>query len=146
MLCRCFFLLVLDSPVRKTSGRLSRDCLVENQGVFVINYRFRKFKFSHISWNFSKSARKCFHFFRQNDRPMSADSEKPNIIGGNWMKYCTVAKSVGRRRPIWTSVVVCARAACALRPVRSIPVGIFLNHDAQSAAQTTSFWLRSELP
>ena len=77
---------------------------------------------------------------------MSADSEKPNIVGGNWMKYCAVAKSVGRSRPIWTSVVVCARVACALRPVRSIPVAIFLNHDAQSAAQTTSFWLRFELP
>ena len=33
MLCCCFFLLVLGSPVRKTSGRLSRDCLEENQGV-----------------------------------------------------------------------------------------------------------------
>ena len=77
---------------------------------------------------------------------MSADSEKPNIIGGNWTKYCTVAKSVGRSRPIWTSVVVCARVACALRPVQSIPVAIFLNHDAQSAAQTTRFRLRSELP
>ena len=41
---------------------------------------------------------------------MSADSEKPNIIGGNWTKYCTGAKSVGRGRPIWTSVVVRARA------------------------------------
>ena len=37
---------------------------------------------------------------------MSADSEKPYIIGGNWMKYCTMAKSMGggsdlkvRRRP-----------------------------------------------
>ena len=35
---------------------------------------------------------------------MSADSEKPNIIGGNWTKYCTVANlwvGVGRfeRRP-----------------------------------------------
>ena len=50
---------------------------------------------------------------------MSADSEKPNIIGGNWTKYCTVAKSVGRGRPIWRSVVVCARVACALRPVQS---------------------------
>ena len=30
---------------------------------------------------------------------MSADSEKPNIIGDNWMKYCTVAKSVRRSRP-----------------------------------------------
>ena len=57
---------------------------------------------------------------------MSADSEKPNIIGGNWMKYCTVAKSMGRSGPIWTSVVVCARVACALQPVRSIPVAIFL--------------------
>ena len=45
---------------------------------------------------------------------MSADSEKPNIIGGNWTKYCTVAKSVGRGRPIWTSVVVGARASLAL--------------------------------
>ena len=45
---------------------------------------------------------------------MSADSEKPNIIGGNWTKYWTVAKSVGRGRPIWTSVVVRARASLAL--------------------------------
>ena len=29
--------VVLGSSVRKTSGRLSRDCVVENQGVFVIN-------------------------------------------------------------------------------------------------------------
>ena len=42
------------------------------------------------------------------------------------MKYCTMAKSMGRSRPIWTSVVVCARVACAMRPVRSIPVAIFL--------------------
>ena len=48
---------------------------------------------------------------------MSADSEKPNLIGGNWMKYCTVAKFMSQSRPIWTSVVVCARVACALRPV-----------------------------
>ena len=66
---------------------------------------------------------------------MSADSEKPNIIGGNWTKYCTAAKFVGRGRPIWKSVVVRARArvACALWPVQSIPVAIFLNQDAQSA-------------
>ena len=72
---------------------------------------------------------------------MSADSEKPNIIRGNWTKYCTVAKSVGRGRPVSTSVVVRARArvACALRPVESIPVAIFLNHDVQSAAQMTCF-------
>ena len=77
---------------------------------------------------------------------MSADSKKPNIIGGNWTKYCTVAKSVGRGRPIGTSAVVHARVACALRPVQSIPVAIFLNHAAQSAVQTTRFRLRSELP
>ena len=45
---------------------------------------------------------------------MSADSGKPNIIGGNWTKYCTVAKSVDRGRPIWTSVVVRARARASL--------------------------------
>ena len=56
---------------------------------------------------------------------MSADSRKPKITGGNWMKYCTVAKSMRRSRPIWTSVVVRARVACALRPVRSIEVAIF---------------------
>ena len=50
-------------------------------------------------------------FFAKNDRPMSADSEKPNITGGNWTKYCTMAKSVGRGRPIWTSVVVRARGS-----------------------------------
>ena len=37
------------------------------------------------------------------------------------------------------TVVVRARVACALRAVQSIPVAIFLNHDAQSAAQTTRF-------
>ena len=31
------FSLVLGSSVRKTSGRLSRDCLEEYRGVFVIN-------------------------------------------------------------------------------------------------------------
>ena len=45
---------------------------------------------------------------------MSADSEKPNILGGNWTKYCTAAKPVGRGRPICTPVVVCARASLAL--------------------------------
>ena len=45
---------------------------------------------------------------------MSADSEKPNILRGNWTKYGTVAKSVGRGRPIWTSVVVRARARASL--------------------------------
>ena len=45
---------------------------------------------------------------------MSPDSEKLNITGGNWTKYCTVAKSVDRGRPIWTSVVVRARASLAL--------------------------------
>ena len=34
------------------------------------------------------------------------------IIGGNWTKYCTVAKSVGQGRRIWTSVVI---RACRLR-------------------------------
>ena len=27
---------ILGSPVRKTSGRLPRDCLVENQGFFIV--------------------------------------------------------------------------------------------------------------
>ena len=39
MLSGCFFFsLVLGSSVTKPSGRLSRDCLEEHQGVFVINY------------------------------------------------------------------------------------------------------------
>ena len=42
------------------------------------------------------------------------------------MKYCTAAKSTGRGRPIWMSVAVPTRIACALRPDRSIPVTIFL--------------------
>ena len=51
---------------------------------------------------------------------MSADSEKPNITGGIWMKYCTVAKNMGRDRPISVEVNGCARVACALRPSQSI--------------------------
>ena len=42
---------------------------------------------------------------------MSADSEKPNITGGIWMKYCTVTKSMGRERPICVEVNGCARTA-----------------------------------
>ena len=79
---------------------------------------------------------------------MSADSEKPNIIGGNWTvlhcgKICGLGLAdlnVGRRPRAR------ARVTCAVQPVRSIPVAIFLNHDAQSAAQMTRFWLRSKLP
>ena len=55
------------------------------------------------------------------------------------MKYCTVTKSMGRDRPISVEVNGCARVACALPPSRSIPVAIFLNHDAQIAAQTARF-------
>ena len=48
---------------------------------------------------------------------MSADSENPKITRGNWMKYCTVAKRMGRDRPISVEVNGGAHAACALRPV-----------------------------
>ena len=61
------------------------------------------------------------------------------LQGGIWTKNCTVAKSMGRNRPISVEVNGCAHVACALRPSRSIPVAIFLNHDAQIAAQMTRF-------
>ena len=35
---------------------------------------------------------------------MSADSENPKITRGNWMKYCTVAKSMGWDRPLSVEV------------------------------------------
>ena len=55
------------------------------------------------------------------------------------MKYCTVAKSTGRSRPIWTSVV-CARVACSPWPVWSIPVAIFLpSWCAECCANDTFF-------
>ena len=61
------------------------------------------------------------------------------------MKYCTVAKSMGWSRSIWTSAVVCVCVACALRPVRSIPVDIFLpSRCAERYANDaflTSFWV-----
>ena len=49
---------------------------------------------------------------------------------------------MGRSRPIWTSVVVCARVACALRLVQSLPVAIFLNHDrcAERCANDAFFY------
>ena len=70
---------------------------------------------------------------------MSAAAENPKITGAIWMKYCTVAKGMGPDRPISVEVNGYARVACALRPSRSIPVAIFLNHDVQIAAQTTRF-------
>ena len=77
---------------------------------------------------------------------MSADSEKTNIIG-------VIGRNIALWQNLWVGVgrfehrSSSARASLALRrPVQSIPVAIFLNHDAQSAAQTTRFQLRSELP
>ena len=71
-------------------------------------------------------------------------------------KNQTLQGVIGRDIALWQNLWVgvgqferrssSARVACALRPVKSIPVAIFLNHDAQSAAQTTRFRLRSELP
>ena len=85
-------------------------------------------------------------YFVKIDRHMSADSEKLNIIGGIWMKYCTLAKTMSRDRPICVEVRGCTHVACAPRPSRSIPVAILLNLNAQIAPLTTQFWLRSELP
>ena len=121
-----FFWLVLGLPVRKTSGRLSRDCLLENQGVLwstnvFDNSSFRTFP--GISQNLPENV--SIFFAKMIDHVRWLRKTKP--YGGNWMKYCTVAKSMGRSSPIWTSVVVCARVACALRPVRSIPVAIVLH-------------------
>ena len=101
--------------------------------------------FTHFL-EFLKICPKMFPFFRKNDRPMSADSERPNVIGGNWMKHCTVAKSVGQvgrfERPSSSaraSLALCGRFDQFRSPYSWL-------HDAQSAAKTTSFWLRSELP
>ena len=147
MLCRCFFLIGIGFTCKKNFRKTFQRLLGRKPRRFCDQLTFSIIQVIAHFLEFFKICPKMFpFFFHQNDRPMSADSEKPNIIGGNWMKYCTAAKSMGRSRPIWTSVVVCARVSCALRPVQSIPVAIFLNHDAQSAAQTTRFWLRSELP
>ena len=91
--------------------------------------------FTHFL-EFLKTCLKTFRFFLENDRHMSADSEKPKLcrIG---MKYCNVAKTMGRDGRICVEMNGCARvvAVCG----RSISVAIFLNHDAQIAAQATLF-------
>ena len=78
--------------------------------------------FSHISW--VKICPKMFPFLSKMIH-MSADSETPHIVGGIWMKYCTALWQnylwVGR-----SSVNASACAACALQPILSIPVAIFL--------------------
>ena len=102
---RCFFLQKAKSVMnwclvaRKTSGRLSRGCLVENQGVL---WSIRIFGHAsiHTFPGISKNLPENVSIFCQNDQLMSAVSEKPNITGGIWMKCCTVAKSMGRDRPI----------------------------------------------
>ena len=57
-----------------------------------------------------------------------------NNTGGIWMKYCTVAKSMDRDRPICVEVNGYAHVACALRAEVDQFQG---NHDAQIAAQAT---------
>ena len=55
------------------------------------------------------------------------------IIGRNIALWQNLWVGVGRTSSART------RVACAQWPVQSIPLAIFLNHDAQSAAQTTRF-------
>ena len=71
---------------------------------------------------------------------MSAYSEKPNIIGDNWIKYCTVIESMGRgmadlnvrRRPGARRLRSCGRFDQFRSPYFSL-------YDAESAAQMTHF-------
>ena len=88
---------------------------------------------------------------------ISADSEKPHIVGGIWMKYCSALWQnylwVGR-----SSVNASACAAWTLRPILSIPVAIFLtSRCAECCANDASltsfraaltlryyFWLKSK--
>ena len=55
------------------------------------------------------------------------------------MKYCPMAKNMGRDRPISVEVTGRMRVAGALRPSQSLPVVVCSNHDSQIAAQTTLF-------
>ena len=55
------------------------------------------------------------------------------------MKYCTVAKSMGRDRTNSVEVNGCAHVACALGPSRSIQVAIFLNHDCADRCANDAF-------
>ena len=59
-----FFSLVLGSSVRKTLGRLSRDCLEEYRGAFVINYiTFSMVQVLTHFLEFLKICPKMFPFF-----------------------------------------------------------------------------------
>ena len=113
MLSSCFFLIgigfICKKNFRKTFQRLlgripRRFCDQLTLSIIQVLTHFLEFL---------KICPKMFPFFfaKMTDLYISADSEKPKVIGGNWTKYCTVAKSVGRGRPIWTSVVVRARAS-----------------------------------
>ena len=70
---------------------------------------------------------------------MSADSEKPNIIG-------VIGWNIAPRQNLWVGVGRIERplslALCGRFDQFRSPYSCL--HDAQSAAQTTRFWLRSE--
>ena len=99
---------------------------------------FSMIQVSHISWNFSKSARKVSIFFAKMI-DLCLLTEKNQTL--NWTKYCTVAKSVGRSRPIWTSVVVRARrlrsAAGSINSGRHILESRCAEHCANDAFLTS---------
>ena len=89
MLSGCFFLLVLGSPVRKTSGRLSSDCLAKKTKAF---YDQLEFSIIQVFTHFLEFLKICpkmfpFFFFAKMRDIMSADSEKPNITGGIWKHH-----------------------------------------------------------
>ena len=141
-----FFLLALDSPVRKTSGRLFqrpfgrkliRFC---NQLEFSPSFKFHTFP--GISQNLPENV----SFFSEIIDLCLLTQKNQTLQGVFGWTIALWQKVWARDRPISVEVYGSARNACALRPGRSIPVAIFLNHDAQIAAQTTRFWLRSELP
>ena len=100
MLSSCFFLIGIGFICKKNFRKTFQRLLGKVPRRFCDQLTFSIIQVLTHFLEFLKICPKMFPFFSL--------KWKNQTIGGNWTKYCTVAKSVGWAWPIWPSVVICA--------------------------------------
>ena len=116
-----FFLIDIGFICKKNFGKTFQRLLGRIPRHFCDQLKFSTTHvFTHLL-EFLKICPKMFPFFYAKMIDLCLLTQKMD-------EYCTVAKSVGRCRTIWKFVIVRARVRVTwvLRPVRSVPVAIFL--------------------
>ena len=133
-----FFLFVLGSPVRKTSGRDSRDCLVKNQGVLWSIWIFDHSSFHTFPGISQNLLENVSIFFCWNDTYVHW-LRKTEHFRRYLDEILHCSKSMGWDRPISVEANSCARARRLRSAARSINSGRHILERCANDALLTSF-------